>query len=136
MGHIGDGNIHPNIALDLRNEQERQNFEFAKKNFAKYGYKLPQVVFWNVASRNRNIPVSRSQTGAALVSGASPAIFDMVIGGEILSECTWAYDTSQVKDRVLTRILEETGGTTANVSCTATELSGGCYLISHDITVY
>ena len=30
MGHIGDGNIHPNIALDLRNEQERNNFEKAK----------------------------------------------------------------------------------------------------------
>ena len=30
MGHIGDGNIHPNIALDLRNETERSNFEKAK----------------------------------------------------------------------------------------------------------
>ncbi len=30
MGHIGDGNIHPNIALDLRNEKERNNFKQAK----------------------------------------------------------------------------------------------------------
>ena len=30
MGHIGDGNIHPNIALDLRNPIERSNFEKAK----------------------------------------------------------------------------------------------------------
>ncbi len=30
MGHIGDGNIHPNIALDLRNPVERYNFERAK----------------------------------------------------------------------------------------------------------
>ena len=30
MGHIGDGNIHPNIALDLRNPIERKNFENAK----------------------------------------------------------------------------------------------------------
>lgn len=30
MGHIGDGNIHPNIALDLRNENERNNFKQAK----------------------------------------------------------------------------------------------------------
>ncbi len=30
MGHIGDGNIHPNIALDLRNTEERKNFEKAK----------------------------------------------------------------------------------------------------------
>ncbi len=30
MGHIGDGNIHPNIALDLRNPVERLNFDRAK----------------------------------------------------------------------------------------------------------
>lgn len=31
MGHIGDGNIHPNIALDLRNPIEQDNFLKAKK---------------------------------------------------------------------------------------------------------
>lgn len=31
MGHIGDGNIHPNIALDLRNPDELNNFKNAKK---------------------------------------------------------------------------------------------------------
>ena len=30
MGHIGDGNIHPNMALDLRNPIEKLNFERAK----------------------------------------------------------------------------------------------------------
>ncbi|MCD7780499.1 MAG: FAD-binding protein [Candidatus Gastranaerophilales bacterium] len=30
MGHIGDGNIHPNIALDLRNPIELNNFNKAK----------------------------------------------------------------------------------------------------------
>lgn len=30
MGHIGDGNIHPNFALDLRDETQRKNFEKAK----------------------------------------------------------------------------------------------------------
>jgi len=30
MGHIGDGNIHPNIALDLRNPNELYNFKQAK----------------------------------------------------------------------------------------------------------
>ena len=31
MGHIGDGNIHPNFALDLRDETQRVNFERLKK---------------------------------------------------------------------------------------------------------
>ena len=61
-------------------------FVAMRQNYAAYGYRLPEIVFWNVASRHQNIPVSRSETGAALVSGASPAIFDMVIGGEISPE--------------------------------------------------
>lgn len=61
-------------------------FSQMRRSYAAYGYTLPEIVFWNVASRNRNVPVTRSQTGAALVSGASPAVFDMVIGGEITPE--------------------------------------------------
>ena len=61
-------------------------FDAMRAKFAKFGYRLPEIVFWNVASRNQNIPVTRSQTGAALVSGASPAVFDMVIGGEASPE--------------------------------------------------
>lgn len=30
MGHIGDGNIHPNFALDLRDINQKNNFECAK----------------------------------------------------------------------------------------------------------
>jgi len=31
MGHAGDGNIHPNFALDLSDEKERKDFESVKK---------------------------------------------------------------------------------------------------------
>lgn len=61
-------------------------FEAMMKKYARYGYDLPDVVFWNVNSRQSNMPVKLSQTGAALVSGYSPAVFDMVIGGEISPE--------------------------------------------------
>ena len=46
------------------------------------GYTLPEIVFWNVASRSDAIPVTKSATGAALVSGYTPSVFDMVIGGD------------------------------------------------------
>lgn len=61
-------------------------FRSMKKLYSKYGYKLPEVIFWNVNSRCDAIPVTRSETGAALVSGYSPAIFDMVISGECSPE--------------------------------------------------
>ena len=59
------------------------NFENAKRKFARYGYELPQIVFWNVASRNRQQPVTVNDRGVALVSGCSPRIFSMAMDGEL-----------------------------------------------------
>lgn len=59
------------------------NFEYAKNLFAKAGYKLPEIVFWNVASRNRQQPVTKNEQGVALVSGFTPRLFSMVAGGNI-----------------------------------------------------
>ena len=61
-------------------------FDAMQKLYRQNGYTLPQIVFWNVASRQENIPVTRSQTGAALVSGASPSVFDVVINGKTTPE--------------------------------------------------
>ncbi|MBO4689056.1 MAG: DUF2828 family protein [Clostridiales bacterium] len=59
------------------------NFEQAKKKFGKAGYALPQIVFWNVASRNKQVPVEKNEQGVILVSGFSPMIFSMVTEGDI-----------------------------------------------------
>lgn len=59
------------------------NFEYAKQLFAENGYKLPEVVFWNVASRHANQPVTMNEQGVALVSGCTPRIFSMVAGGNM-----------------------------------------------------
>lgn len=56
----------------------RPMFTAMEKLYNAHGYKLPEIVFWNVNSRSENVPVKMSQTGAALVSGSSPAIFNMV----------------------------------------------------------
>ena len=39
--------------------------------------------FWNVASRNRQQPVKQNEQGVALISGATPRIFEMVAGGKL-----------------------------------------------------
>ena len=54
------------------------NFEHAKAEYARFGYQLPQIVFWNVASRHRQQPVTKNEQGVALVSGCSPQIFSML----------------------------------------------------------
>ena len=56
-------------------------FQTAKAKFAAHGYKLPDVVFWNVASRHRTQPVTKDEQGVVLVSGCTPRLFEMVASG-------------------------------------------------------
>ena len=69
------------------------NFENAKHKYARAGYALPQLVFWNVASRNRQQPVTVNDRGVALVSGCSPRIFSMAMEGEL---DPWSYMLSVI----------------------------------------
>lgn len=59
------------------------NFENAKRKYAEKGYTLPEIVFWNVESRNVQQPVTMNENGVALVSGCSPRLFSMVASGEL-----------------------------------------------------
>ncbi len=59
------------------------NFEYAKKLFEDAGYKLPQIVFWNVSSRNRQQPVTKNEQGVLLVSGCTSKLFSMITDGSI-----------------------------------------------------
>lgn len=69
--------------LEYIKNASNSNFENAKEKFKKYGYKLPEVVFWNAASRNRHQLVTMNEQGAALVSGVTPRIFSMIAGGNL-----------------------------------------------------
>jgi hypothetical protein len=56
--------------------------EMIEQEFAAAGYKMPQIVFWNLNGRAGNSPVTYNKVGAALVSGFSPSIVKSVLGGE------------------------------------------------------
>lgn len=53
-----------------------------EKRFKARGYKVPKLVFWNVASRTNVMPVSSNTEGAILVSGFSPMAAKMVFTGK------------------------------------------------------
>jgi len=59
------------------------NFEYAKKLYEKAGYKLPNVIFWNVNGLNRQQPVTKNEQGVILVSGCTPRLFSMIAGGSV-----------------------------------------------------
>ncbi len=73
--------IISDMEFDCCRNAELTNFESAKRKFEEAGYHLPEVVFWNVQSRNNQQPVRKNAQGAALLSGGSPQIFRMLKGG-------------------------------------------------------
>ncbi len=58
-------------------------FEHISNRFAKHGYAMPRMVFWNVNSRSKAVPLQENEAGVALVSGFSPAIASMVFSTEL-----------------------------------------------------
>ena len=63
----------------IEEDNEISTYEFFKKEFEKLGFKLPEVVFWNVRARSTHLPVTMNEANVKLVSGASSSIIDMVI---------------------------------------------------------
>jgi hypothetical protein len=61
-------------------------YERAKMKFANAGYKLPNIVWWNIASRNNSTPVLSKENGTALVGGCSPAIVKNICNGRFSPE--------------------------------------------------
>ena len=59
--------------------------QMIEQMYAEAGYKVPQIVYWNIQSRNGGVPVAFDKLGTALVSGFSPAIMTSLLGGDIES---------------------------------------------------
>ena len=54
--------------------------EMARENYQRAGYKLPNIIFWNLTARADNTPVKSNDSGVALVSGFSPSIMASILG--------------------------------------------------------
>lgn len=69
------------------------NLDAIKQKYSNAGYKMPEIVFWNVNGRVGNIPASMDESGIGLVSGFSPSILKSVLKGEIYSPQQLMLDT-------------------------------------------
>jgi hypothetical protein len=56
--------------------------QMVEKMYEEYGYKLPQIVYWNLNASMSNFPVEFDKMGTALISGLSPSILKSVLGGD------------------------------------------------------
>jgi len=57
----------------------RTNFEAIKGKYEQSNYKMPNLVFWNVDARQKNLPVQKDERGVAMVSGFSPVVFKIAV---------------------------------------------------------
>lgn len=64
---------------------DKTPYSQARDRFEQYGYKVPQVIFWNLNARNVQFPVRQDQRGAVLVSGYSPTTLQYVLSGEYVT---------------------------------------------------
>lgn len=58
----------------------------ARAQFISAGYTPPTIVFWNVNSRDNNVPATVNEQGALLISGYSPSIVKSVLQGRTVSQ--------------------------------------------------
>lgn len=56
-------------------------FEHARLLYERHGYRLPNLVFWNVQQRRTQQPVRKDERGVTLVSGYTPRLFAQVTTG-------------------------------------------------------
>jgi hypothetical protein len=59
--------------------------EMIKHQYENVGYKMPDIIYWNIQSRNKNFPVRFDEMGTALISGLSPSILKSILSGEEVS---------------------------------------------------
>ena len=63
------------------NQKHRENFyDYVSRVYKEHGYKIPNVVFWNVNSRHDVFLADKNRKGVQLVSGQSASTFKNLIG--------------------------------------------------------
>ena len=80
----------PKMVLILSDMQFNQCVEFddsamqmIERSYTAAGYEVPKVVFWNLNAAYGNTPVKFDKSGAALVSGFSPAVVKPLLSGDL-----------------------------------------------------
>jgi hypothetical protein len=74
------------IPSDMQFDQACTSSHFLPQlefKYAKAGYEIPKLVFWQVNAREGGIPVTVDDKGTAIISGFSPSILKSVLSGEI-----------------------------------------------------
>jgi len=85
--------ILSDMQFDQCAEHDDSAMEMIARKYSEAGYKMPKIVFWNLAQRTDSVPVAFDKNGTALISGFSPSIMKTVIKAENLTPESIVLDT-------------------------------------------
>ena len=69
--------IISDMEFDCMKNATISTYEYFKSELEAFGFKMPEIVYWNVRARNIHFPVM-NELGVKLVSGASNKIIEMI----------------------------------------------------------
>ena len=76
--------IMSDMEFDRCAEHDDSAMQMIERQYADAGYRVPNIVFWNLSARSGNMPVKYDKKGVALVSGFSPAIMTSILAADEL----------------------------------------------------
>lgn len=71
--------IISDMEFDSACGRNETNHALVKEKYEEAGYKVPNIIYWNVNASGKNLPVQQNEQGVSLVSGFSPVIFKMAV---------------------------------------------------------
>lgn len=74
--------ILSDMEFDQCAKHDDSAMQMIDRKFAGAGYERPNIIFWNLNARSGNAPIRYDQSGAALVSGFSPAIMTSILAAD------------------------------------------------------
>jgi len=77
------------------------NFDGWKKVFEEKEYKLPKIIFWNVAGNTMGVPATKFDKDVAMVSGFSTAILENILTLENYTPIDIMLDTLEKYVKIL-----------------------------------
>lgn len=70
------------MQFDCATNSTKTNFERMDEMYRASGYKRPQIIYWNVNGKKKDVPVLSNTADTGLVSGYSVNILESILNGE------------------------------------------------------
>ena len=75
--------ILSDMQFDESGYENKNSIKVAKELYKESGYRLPELIFWNLNAEYGNYPVKEDKSGACLISGFNPVILKYIVSGKL-----------------------------------------------------